>query len=83
MGMKRPIRSGGRRLNGAYRGYPIDQLDEQSNFVETCYLLFFGQFPTREQYQKFRRPDSFDEIRQSHLVMHVLGLPALDELLSP
>jgi nucleotidyltransferase/DNA polymerase involved in DNA repair len=24
----------GRRLNGAYRGYPIDQLDEQSNFVE-------------------------------------------------
>jgi citrate synthase len=38
-----------------YRGFPIDQLAEQSNFVETCYLLFYGQLPTREQYQEFRR----------------------------
>ncbi|MGA7546817.1 MAG: citrate synthase, partial [Methyloceanibacter sp.] len=38
-----------------YRGYPIDQLAEQGNFVETCYLLFYGQLPTREQYQEFRR----------------------------
>jgi citrate synthase len=38
-----------------YRGYPIDQLVGQSNFVETCYLLFYGQLPTREQYQAFRR----------------------------
>jgi citrate synthase len=38
-----------------YRGYPIDQLAEQSNFVETCYLLFYSQFLTREQYQGFRR----------------------------
>jgi len=38
-----------------YRGYPIDQLAGQSNFVETCYLLFYGQLPTREQYQAFRR----------------------------
>jgi citrate synthase len=37
-----------------YRGYPIDQLAEQSNFVETCYLLFYSQLPTREQYQAFR-----------------------------
>lgn len=38
-----------------YRGYPIDQLAGQSNFVETCYLLLYGQLPTREQYQAFRR----------------------------
>ena len=38
-----------------YRGYPIDRLAEQSNFVETCYLLFYGQLPTREEYQEFRR----------------------------
>jgi citrate synthase len=38
-----------------YSGYPIDQLAGQSNFVETCYLLFYGQLPTREQYQAFRR----------------------------
>ena len=38
-----------------YRGYPIDRLAEQSNFVETCDLLFYGQLPTREEYQEFRR----------------------------
>ena len=26
-----------------YRGYPIDQLAGQSDFVETCYLLLYGQ----------------------------------------
>ena len=38
-----------------YRGYPIDQLAEHSNFVETCYLLMYGELPTREEYQEFRR----------------------------
>jgi citrate synthase len=38
-----------------YRGYPIDQLAEQGTFVETCYLLFYGQLPTGEQYEAFRR----------------------------
>ena len=38
-----------------YRGYPIDQLAGQSDFVETCYLLLYGQLPTREQYQAFRK----------------------------
>ena len=38
-----------------YRGYPIDQLAAQGNFVEICYLLFYGQLPTREQYQEFCR----------------------------
>src|SRR5215813_155971 len=37
-----------------YRGYPIDQLAEQSDFVETCYLLLYSQLPTRAQYQTFR-----------------------------
>ena len=38
-----------------YRGYPIDQLAGQSDFVETCYLLLYGQLPTKEQYQAFRK----------------------------
>jgi len=37
-----------------YRGYPIDQLGEHSTFVETCYLLLYGELPTKEQYDKFR-----------------------------
>ena len=30
-----------------YRGYPIDQLAEQSSFLETCYLLLNGELPTK------------------------------------
>ena len=32
-----------------YRGYPIEQLAEQSTFVETAYLLLNGELPTRDQ----------------------------------
>ena len=30
-----------------YRGYPIDQLAEESTFLETSYLLIYGELPTR------------------------------------
>ncbi|WP_372613791.1 citrate synthase [Halomonas sp.] len=36
-----------------YRGYPIDQLAKESNFVEVCYLLLFGELPSTEQYSDF------------------------------
>ncbi|MEK7215126.1 MAG: citrate/2-methylcitrate synthase, partial [Chloroflexota bacterium] len=32
-----------------YRGYPIEQLAEQSGFLETAYLLLHGELPTRTQ----------------------------------
>jgi len=32
-----------------YAGYPIEQLAEQSTFLETAYLLLYGELPTREQ----------------------------------
>jgi citrate synthase len=37
-----------------YRGYPIDQLAEQSSFLETCYLLLHGELPMKDQYDSFR-----------------------------
>ncbi len=37
-----------------YRGYPIDQLAEKSNFVEVCYLLLNGELPTKTESEKFR-----------------------------
>ena len=37
-----------------YRGYPIDQLAENCTFMETCYLLLYGELPTKEQYDTFR-----------------------------
>jgi citrate synthase len=33
-----------------YRGYPIEELAERSNFLETAYLLIHGELPTRGQY---------------------------------
>src|SRR5215212_6827316 len=32
-----------------YRGYPIEQLAEHSGFLETAYLLLFGELPTTPQ----------------------------------
>src|ERR1044071_474994 len=36
-----------------YRGYPIEQLAEHSTFLETCYLLIYGELPTGQQYEAF------------------------------
>ncbi|MCJ7652787.1 MAG: citrate synthase, partial [Actinobacteria bacterium] len=36
-----------------YRGYPIEQLAEHSTFLETCYLLLYGELPTAQQYEAF------------------------------
>src|ERR1043165_7721858 len=32
-----------------YRGYPIDELAENSTFLETAYLILFGELPTASQ----------------------------------
>ena len=37
-----------------YRGYPIEQLAEQSNYLETAYLIIFGELPTDTQLQEWR-----------------------------
>ncbi|MEW5965023.1 MAG: citrate synthase [Pseudomonadota bacterium] len=47
-----------------YRGYPIDQLAERSNFLEVCYLLLNGELPTREQYK------AFDGAISRHTMVH-------------
>ncbi|EQC52601.1 citrate synthase [Bacteriovorax sp. DB6_IX] len=36
-----------------YRGYPIEQLAEKSDFVETSYLLYNGELPTKAQREAF------------------------------
>ena len=36
-----------------YRGYPIDQLAEQGNFLETCYLLLYGELPNASEFDDF------------------------------
>jgi citrate synthase len=47
-----------------YRGYPIDQLAEHSSFLEVCYLLFYGELPTKEELEAFS-----DRVRR-HTLLH-------------
>ena len=37
-----------------YRGYPIEQLAQKSNFLEVCYVLLNGDLPNTAQYDNFR-----------------------------
>jgi len=47
-----------------YRGYPIEQLAEKSDFLEVCYLLLNGQMPTAEQ------KSGFEHKMKSHSMVH-------------
>ena len=47
-----------------YRGYPIEQLAEKGNYLETCYLLLNGELPNQSQYNEF------DEIITNHTMVH-------------
>ena len=47
-----------------HRGYPIDQLAEQSDFLETCYLLLNGELPNAEQ------KSAFEKLITNHTMVH-------------
>ena len=47
-----------------YRGYPIEELAEKSSFIETAYLLIWGELPTQEQLQ------SFSDLLTGHQMLH-------------
>src|SRR5687767_567005 len=47
-----------------YRGYPIEQLAEHGDFLETCYLLLYGDLPTKAQ------KDDFDNRVTRHTMLH-------------
>ncbi|MEU8132263.1 citrate synthase [Streptodolium elevatio] len=47
-----------------YRGYPIEQLAEQGSFLETSYLLIYGELPTPSELDEFR-----DEVTK-HTLLH-------------
>src|SRR3990170_1188547 len=38
-----------------YRGYPIEQLAEQSTYLETAYLILYGELPNKPQLEKWVR----------------------------
>ena len=47
-----------------YRGYPIEQLAEKGDFLETCYLLLYGELPNPKQKKEF------DTLVTNHTMVH-------------
>ncbi|WP_185268489.1 citrate synthase [Halopseudomonas xiamenensis] len=47
-----------------HRGYPIEQLAEKSDFLETCFLLLKGELPTPAEKEKF------DSTIKNHTMVH-------------
>jgi citrate synthase len=47
-----------------YRGYPIEELAEKSNFIESAYLLMFGELPSAREFEEF-----WDRVRH-HSLLH-------------
>jgi citrate synthase len=47
-----------------YRGYPIEQLAEKSDYIETCYLLLKGELPNKAQ------KSAFEERIRRHTLVH-------------
>ena len=47
-----------------YRGYPVEQLAEHSSFMEVCWLLLYGELPTRDEL------DQFEETIRRHTMLN-------------
>ena len=58
-----------------YRGYPIDQLAEKSTFLETSYLLIYGELPSREQLDAFTKKISRHTLLHEDLKAFFNGFP--------
>ena len=53
-------------INGVllHRGYPIEELAEKSDYLETCFLLLHGELPSQKEY------DEFTSIISNHTMVH-------------
>jgi citrate synthase len=58
-----------------YRGYPIEELAEKSTFVETAYLIIFGELPTASQLRLFRDLLTEHEFLHEDMRHHFEGYP--------
>ncbi|HJM92602.1 MAG: citrate synthase [Alphaproteobacteria bacterium] len=56
-----------------HRGYPIDQLAEQSDFLETCFLLLNGELPNKAEKDKFVHDITYHSMVHEQLAMFYRG----------
>lgn len=58
-----------------YRGIPIEQLAENSTFIETAWLLIFGELPQRDQLRRFSQRLTVNAHLHEDFKHHFQGFP--------
>jgi citrate synthase len=58
-----------------YRGYPIEQLAEHGTFVEVCYLLIYGDLPSKQELAGFRRDLTYHTLLHEDMKKFFEGYP--------
>ncbi|MFN8452414.1 MAG: citrate synthase [Anaerolineae bacterium] len=58
-----------------YRGYPIEQLAEQSSFVEVCFLMVYGHLPTAEELTTFQHNLTYHTLLHEDMKKFFEGYP--------
>jgi citrate synthase len=56
-----------------YRGYPIEQLAEQSDYLETAFLILFGELPTEPQLQAWKKEITLHTMLHENVKTFVQG----------
>ncbi|MGI9371365.1 MAG: citrate synthase [Hyphomicrobiales bacterium] len=56
-----------------HRGYPIDQLAEKGDFIETCYLLLYGELPTVDQREEFEHAVTYHTMIHEQMQRFLTG----------
>jgi citrate synthase len=56
-----------------HRGYPIEQLAEQSDFMEVCYLLLNGELPSAQEKAKFEKGITYHTMLHEQLTYFYRG----------
>ncbi len=59
-----------------YRGYDIAELAEKSTFIETSYLIIYGELPTRAQLTEFSNLLSENQMLHEGMRFHFEGFPS-------
>ena len=59
-----------------YRGIPIEELAEQSTFVETAYLIIYEKLPTRAELRRFSDLLTAHELIHEDMRFHFEGFPS-------
>ena len=58
-----------------YRGIPIEELAEKSTFIETAYLIIYGELPNRAQMRRFSDLLTDNQFLHEDMKFHFEGFP--------